>query len=529
MEWEGVFWSRGGLMQGGLFFVTPFVGGGTREAFFSFPSDFWKKPSLPLLNGRAATSSCPLRPHLCMMYAQKILNKPPAFHLTLLLATLTPLYMVSYHYRLHHPYGQPTNHHPTEPPAAAAATASSPTFIRDWLAAHIIDPFNPSAITTYCNQTLWRPHLVFNLADANGGIGNIRGNILDFLFYALEAGASIMLPSMATRSPADLSNVWASRGEFELFFDEDWFLRALERACPQMAVYKPRSEGERGMVEPLEGWYSPPSRRVDVEEGNSREGFRAHLGGWLGERGEGEEGGKMVLVNVGRTLWEVDTRSLPPGFRRNFGQLLRINPMIRRLAAMVVERLAQERNLVIDPKTAIPPQAFYGAHLRTEADAQAIGWLEEPYTNFSAQTDAYIASALHHGLRTVYVSSGSGEEISRFATKAAAHSPPLSVLSKHSLLPPQALRDLEALTWDQQALVDWEVLQRSSVFGGFVKSSFSYNIAMTRAQWGEDRGRVVEPWRVMHEEEGVAFDDGISRVVGRDGWHEGRIPRGMWP
>ncbi|RMY21734.1 hypothetical protein D0867_03154, partial [Hortaea werneckii] len=426
-----------------------------------------------------------------------ILNKPPAFHITLLLATLAPLYIGSYQYRLHRPYGL-TKHQPPEP------TTTSATFIRDWLAVHVIEPFNPSAIATYCNQTVWRPNLVFNLADANGGIGNIRGNFLDFLFYAIEAGASIMLPSMASRSQADISDVWASRGTFDLFFDEEWFLSSLAQACPQMGVYKPRPE--MGMVEPLPGTYYPPSRRMDVDAANSRDGFRGHLGEWLGEqiegKGDGEREGEMVLVNVGRTLWEVDTRSLPPGFRRNFGQLLRINPIIRRLAAIVVERLARERNLVIDPKTAIPPHAFYGAHLRTEADAQAIGWLNEPYTNFSAQTDAYIAHALHHGLRTIYVSSGSAEEISRFATKAAAHSPPLTVLSKHSLLPPQGLRDLEALSWDQQALVDWEVLQRSSVFGGFVKSSFSYNIAMTRAQWGEDRGRVVEPWRVLHEETG---------------------------
>ncbi|KAI7298110.1 hypothetical protein KC326_g9524, partial [Hortaea werneckii] len=344
------------------------------------------------------------------MYMQKILNKPPAFHITLLLATLAPLYIGSYHYRLHRPYGGLTKHQPPEQPPAITTSA---TFIRDWLAVHVIEPFNPSAIATYCNQTHWRPKLVFNLADANGGIGNIRGNFLDFLFYAIEAGAAIMLPSMATRSAADISNVWASRGTFDLFFDEAWFLNAMAQACPQMAVYKPRLG--MGMVEPLEGTYSPPSRRMDVDGGNSREGFRAHLGQWLQEENRGgeeglmtataaeEEGGKeVVLVNVGRTLWEVDTRSLPPGFRRNFGQLLRINPVIRRLAAIVVEQLARGRNLVIDPKTAIPPQAFYGAHLRTEADAQAIGWLNEPNTNFSAQTDAYIAHALHHGLRTIY-------------------------------------------------------------------------------------------------------------------------------
>ncbi|KAI6985943.1 hypothetical protein KC359_g8960 [Hortaea werneckii] len=465
------------------------------------------------------------------MSAPKLLNKPPAFHLTLVLATLAPLYIGSYQYRLHHPYGLPTTTH--QPPLQPAdTTTASPDFIRDWLSVHVVEPFNPSAIAAYCNQTrIWDPNLVFNLADANGGIGNIRGNFLDFLFYAVEAGASIMLPGMATRSEADLSNVWASRGDFDLMFDEEWFLRAWGTACPQMVVYKPRPGEE--MVEPVAGTYFPPSRRRDLDAGNSPEGFREHLGSWLKQqdagKGKGDGEGGMVLVNVGRTLWEVDTRSFPPGFRRNFGQLLRINPDIRRLAAMVVEQLARERQLIIDPRVAIPPNAFYGAHLRTEADAQAIGWLDEPYTNFSAQTDAYMSHALQHGLRTLYVSSGSAEEIARFVAKAAAHTPPLTVVSKHSLLPPQGLRDLEALTWDQQALVDYEVLQRASVFAGFVKSSFSYNIAMTRAQWGEDRGRVVEPWSVLHEEIGVAFDDGVSRVVGRDGWHEARIPRGMWP
>ncbi|RMY80680.1 hypothetical protein D0861_08535 [Hortaea werneckii] len=420
------------------------------------------------------------------MSAPKLLNKPPAFHLTLVLATLAPLYIGSYQYRLHHPYGLPTTTH--QPPLQPAdTTTASPDFIRDWLSVHVVEPFNPSAIAAYCNQTrIWDPNLVFNLADANGGIGNIRGNFLDFLFYAVEAGASIMLPGMATRSEADLSNVWASRGDFDLMFDEEWFLRAWGTACPQMVVYKPRPGEE--MVEPVAGTYFPPSRRRDLDAGNSPEGFREHLGSWLKQqdagKGKGDGEGGMVLVNVGRTLWEVDTRSLPPGFRRNFGQLLRINPDIRRLAAMVVEQLARERQLIIDPR---------------------------------------------HGLRTLYVSSGSAEEIARFVAKAAAHTPPLTVVSKHSLLPPQGLRDLEALTWDQQALVDYEVLQRASVFAGFVKSSFSYNIAMTRAQWGEDRGRVVEPWSVLHEEIGVAFDDGVSRVVGRDGWHEARIPRGMWP
>lgn len=37
------------------------------------------------------------------------------------------------------------------------------------------------------------------------------------------------------------------------------------------------------------------------------------------------------------------------------------------------------------------------------------------------------------------------------------------------------------------------------------------------------------PWFAVHEDVGVAFDDGISRIVERDGVYEQLIARGMWP
>jgi len=81
----------------------------------------------------------------------------------------------------------------------------------------------------------------------------------------------------------------------------------------------------------------------------------------------------------------------------------------------------------------------------------------------------------------------------------------------------------------QRALLDYEVLKRSSVFGGSPKRSSSYNIALTRNQWLVDQGRMNDPWFVVHEDVGAAFDDGVSRVVGRDRVFEQLIPRGMWP
>ena len=451
------------------------------------------------------------------MHVNSLAEKPPLVYAAILFVTLLPLYYASYQYRLIHPYGGRT---------PGSKRPPSIDFIRDWLNTHLVSPFNPSPISTYCNLTTWHPNLVFNLENANGGIGNVRGNVLDFLFFAIEAGASIVLPGRAARDDDNLSNVWAARASFDSFFDEEWFLHTMAQACPQMAIYKPEPDQE--LKGALPGNFLPRTRRMDTSQENTKKAYLEHLDSWLkGQQDFHPE--NLTLVNLERTLWDIDTRSLPEGFRRNFGVVLRTNPSIMRIAAIVAQNLALAYNLPLDPRDPIPKGAFFGAHLRTESDAVSAGWLNEAHSNFSQQTDAYISLALKHDLQTIYVASGNQSDVDEFKAKAAAHIPPLTVTSKYDLLPPQEAALLREFLWDEQAIVDYEVLQRSSVFGGIVKSSFSYNIAMSRNQRLQDLGHVMDPWFVLHQEEGVAFDDGISRILGRDEWHEGRIPRGMWP
>ena len=445
-------------------------------------------------------------------------NQSPTTLAVLLLVTLAPLYYASYRYRFPHSYGG------VQTLSDESLTPSD--FIREWLDVQLISPFNPSPLATYCSGNDWYPNLVFNLDNANGGIGNVRGNILDFIFFAIEAGASIILPGMAARDQQDLSNVFSSRAQFDTFFDEEWFMSTMATACPQMAIYKPESHHE--LADPLPGNYLPHTRRLDEDEANTKKAYLEHLDAWLKEKPEFHPG-NLTLVSLERTLWDIDTRSLPQGFRRNFGHLVRINPAVRRLSALVVQKLASQYARPLDPSDAIPPKSFYGAHLRTEYDAVKAGWLADSYSNFSAQTDAYIASALKHNLHVMYVASGNSTDLDRFRDKAAAHRPPLNVTSKFDLLPEKEATALRELSWDQQALVDYEVLQRCSVFGGITKSSFSYNIALTRNERLVDLGTVMDPWYVMHEEDGVGFDDGVSRMLGRDDFHERRIPKGMWP
>jgi hypothetical protein len=153
------------------------------------------------------------------MQLHTLINKQhPAIYAAALFAVLIPLYYAPWQY------------HTAQPP--------SNDFVADWLNVHLLDPFNPSAISACCNTTTWRSNLVFNLPNAKGGIDNGRGNILDFLFFALEAGASIILLGMASRSETEISNFWASCAPPSLFFDEEWFIHAIAESCPQMKVHK---------------------------------------------------------------------------------------------------------------------------------------------------------------------------------------------------------------------------------------------------------------------------------------------------
>lgn len=448
-----------------------------------------------------------------------------------ILLSLVPLYVICFYLRTNHPLIQ--SHH--APPSHNAFTLSREVFIQEWVEAGSGPAPDASSVYRICNQSSigWRPNLVLRLDDGNGGIGNVRGNILDFVYFAMQAGASIILPSFGARSKTDLSALWDGRTTFDAWFDEDHFIATLSSRCPQMVIYKPAHEEDLAPALPSRFLHLP--MRTDIDGDRTTAASIAHFNAWLTAPPQSVDLAKMTLVNMERTLWEgPDTRSMPSTIRRDFGALLRLKPAVRRLAATVTYNLAQQFGLVIDPRERYHPSAFMGAHLRTEKDAENAGWLGEsnPHATFDAQTDTYIQQAEESRMRVIYTASGNADHVVLFAAKAwATHS--INVTSKTDLMHGDDLAELQAMSWDQQALVDYEVLQRCSVFGGFVKSSFSYNLAISRNVLVEEVGINLEPFlldpKSYVDRETVAFDDGRSKVWGRDSWHEAKIPRGAWP
>lgn len=450
------------------------------------------------------------------------------------LLTTIPLWLLAWHFRVRNPLFV-SRHIPIH----NAWTVDRETFIQEWMENQIGNPPNRSAISYLCRkpEIKWRPSVVMDLDDANGGIGNVRGNIFDFLGLAILTGSSIMLPSFQSRSAEDLSSLWNGKIPFTTFFDTEHFVATFAAACPKMEIYMPSTN--HSLLPPLANRYGMPSMRQDLwpetvgtETPNTPEAAVKNFDNWL--FAQPDKSKETTLVSVGRTLWEgLDTRALPTAVRRDFGNSLRLIPEVRRLAAIVTYNLALKYHLHnVDPRLPYYPSSFLGAHLRTENDAKAAGWLDNEaaaaHANYTGQTDAYLSQALEHSLPIIYVASGNASEISRFSEKAwQLHS--INVTSKASLLSGPDLAALEALIWDQQGLVDYEVLRRCSSLAGFARSSFAFNIAITRHEFVDVNREVLRLRPEDIRREDVAFEDGLSKIWGRFEWQEERMLRGAWP
>lgn len=158
-------------------------------------------------------------------------------------------------------------------------------------------------------------------------------------------------------------------------------------------------------------------------------------------------------------------------------------------------------------------------HFRTEIDAVNVG-----YTSFEAQTAAYLTYISSAPIRAIYAASGNTTSLDLFAVEAAKLEPPATVVAKGELLQGSEKKELEALTWDQQALVDYLVLEKAARFAGVSDSSFSWGIAYARQVVSREAGTCKSVRKGLGE--GVQFRDELSTVFGgpRD-WHMDKL----WP
>lgn len=376
-----------------------------------------------------------------------------------------------------------------------------------------------------CNESKPIPGLVYICDNNSGGIGNIRNFILTCIRYGIEAGATgIILPRIQRRSEADLANIFTTGfQEFDYFFDEEHFRYAMGTYCPQMAIYDevteiPNSAQKKDLTE-----FYPKELNADTDGCDGRgvnrhlDHYRVRHDHWVNKTaGHWPSEEHPVTVRFKwATFFEWPIFRDGPEFAATFGDLLRIRKDVQALAAQVMAEMSRFVGIDPDPQQQSFNAPFLGAHLRTESDA--LGF----WPNFDEQSDGYIEQAKIRNLKHAYLACGNSTDGHRFAEKAWKQLQ-VNVTSKLDLLKGDDLRRLTELSWDQQALVDFLVLQKATHFTGCSFSSFTMNIAFKRHLMTE--GLMTRQWR--------SPGDQFSTMVGRwDHWYGDWVfmYECMWP
>jgi GDP-fucose protein O-fucosyltransferase len=333
-----------------------------------------------------------------------------------------------------------------------------------------------------CNETKFQSGLVFVCDNNSGGIGNIRNFILTCIRYAIDSGATgIIMPRIQRRSEEDLANIFTTTLQpFDYFFDEQHFLYALGTHCPQLAIYNttediPNSQNKTEIKE----FYPKDLNHLDAGDPRGRnrylDMYRTKFDTWLRETKRTPAEAKPVTIRFKwPTFFEWPTYRDGPEFANTFGDILRIRKDIADLAAATLTEMSKFAS--VDPLGGgvLSLQAPYlGVHLRSESDAL------EFWPNFDTQSNGYLKEAEKRQLKHAYLACGNASDSHRFAEKAW-NKLQLNVTSKLDLLKEDDLKKLQDLSWDQQALVDFLVLTKSTHFTGCSFSSFTMNIAIKR-------------------------------------------------
>lgn len=366
-----------------------------------------------------------------------------------------------------------------------------------------------------CKETTYIPGLYYVCDNNSGGIGNIRNFILTCIRYAIEAGASgIVMPKIQRRAEDHIENLFTGLQPFGYFFDEKHFRDAMGENCPQIKIYDelkdvPRFEAIVSSTEfyPKELNLGGPGGDGCDERGINRhlDLFRVHHDAWLKDKLRHPVEAAPVSVRFRwATFFEWPIYRDGPEFANTFGDLLRLRKDVQEIAASILDELSN----IIHGTTGQPDRKqldlpYMGIHLRTETDALDF------WPKYEFQALGYIEQAGKRGLKHAYIASGDAKEGHKFGELALEHIG-MKVYGKTDLLKGDAMKKLNKLSWDQQALVDFLVLTKSSHFAGCSFSSFSMNIAVKRHIM--TGGLNTRPWR--------SPADVYSTLVGRfESWY----------
>ena len=204
---------------------------------------------------------------------------------------------------------------------------------------------------------------------------------------------------------------------------------------------------------------------------------------------------------------------------REFGSLIRASPDARRLAGSALFTLAQRFGVDISPRSDTPRKdGFIGVHLRVEKDSG------DDFPDYTSQAGAAIEHVTRTDAKVVFLATGgSGGQVQSFKERAADFG--MTVVTKADLLEGDDAMDLWRMTYDQKALVDYEIMKRAGQMVGQSWSKFSWDLAIARgAAYGKAPAHKVPVPSGM-----LSWQDDFTTLIGTMKANRGATIHATWP
>lgn len=367
---------------------------------------------------------------------------------------------------------------------------------------------------------------MFTCDNNHGGVAHVRNGILNCVRFAIGAGGMLVLPNIALRDmdhefdhdhdeEGGHSHLQRRHGPgrrgFDYMFDKRHFVDSLAKSCPDLVLLRSMANTDsprRRSVTPEQLFGNIPTTGI-----KNPQDWPHLLGHWINQHIAKEPKKEPIIIDLEQSFLSYPTHSDGHAIAHAFGKILKFRKDFRVLATSVLQEMDKTYDLALDLHRPILSPSFLGAHLATEDPftsvwkrsedndlAQEDGGMsgsskrhttEITYSHFEPLAEAILTHAAASQISLVYAASGNLPEVHELGEQALKFN--ITVAHKEDLLQGKELKNLEALKYDQRAIVDFLVLTKGEGFAGVGHSGFSWNVAMKRRELGAAKeGRLQE-------------------------------------